>query len=73
MADGGENFVSALQAVAGSRLSTLTQTRFLDGPVGTAGLDSLPLKDMGGTQQNMTNIIDTVSYTHLTLPTNREV
>ena len=63
MADSSENFVAALQAVGGSRLNTLTEPRFLDGPIGTADVGSLPLKDMGGTQQNMTNIIDIVNVT----------
>ena len=63
MADSNENLVAALQAVGGSRLNTLTQPRFLDGPIGTADVGSLPLKDMGGTQQNMTNIIDIVNVT----------
>ena len=44
-------------------MNTLTQPRCLDGPIGTADVGSLPLKDMGGTQQNMTNIIDIVNVT----------
>ena len=63
MADSNENLVAALQAVGGSRLNTLTQPRFLDRSIGTADVGSLPLKDMGGTQQNMTNIIDIVNVT----------
>ena len=63
MADSSENFVAALQAVGGSRLNTLTEPFFLDGPIGTADVGSLPLKDIGGTQQKMTNIIDIVNVT----------